>query len=115
MHHQLERDLGLDGTDRDMIALWLEEMEDIELPTSQFQTVRTVGQLVRLLRACKREGEQDERALRTQRMNRLVGVLTRARQRPQPRPRVRRCAAPRRAEISRNTPDVNAAALARHG
>jgi hypothetical protein len=108
MHHRLERDLGLSPLDRDMIALWLEEMESVELVPSEVQDARTVGQLVRMLRACKRESEADDRAQRHQKFRRFVGTLPRKRVRPHRYPRRSRL------ETILHSTQLHGATLCRH-
>lgn len=66
---QLERDWGLDRVELNVIALRLEEHEDVELRSQDLEKVHTVGQLVSLVRAIRRRDElqQDVTVVRTRR------------------------------------------------
>lgn len=72
---QLDNDLHLDALDRDLIALWLEDTEDVEIEGEAMQSAKTVGQLVRMLRSLKREHELAVRAETAQRFSHWVGVV----------------------------------------
>lgn len=81
----LDDDLHLDALDRDLVALWLEDTEDVEIGAEAMQSAKTVGQLVGILRSLKREHELAARAESAQRFSHWVGVVaqrgTRARTR----------------------------------
>lgn len=57
---QLERDWGIDRVELNVIALRLEEQEDVELRSRDLDDVHTVGQLVALVRATRRRDELEE-------------------------------------------------------
>jgi acyl carrier protein len=50
LHHRLDADLGLDPLDLVLVALRLEEIEDAEFPVAQLEMVRTVSDLVDVVR-----------------------------------------------------------------
>ncbi len=60
--HRFERDLGLNPLDVTLIALDLEEIEDIELPIDRLHELRTVAELTALARAVVRndDGHSDD-------------------------------------------------------
>jgi acyl carrier protein len=65
----LEQDWGIDRTERSVLALRLEEREDLEIPSAELEQVQTVGQLVALVRAIRRHDElaQEITSVRTRR------------------------------------------------
>ena len=54
---QLERDWGLERAEIQVIAVRLEEYEDVEIRSQDLELVHTVGQLVGLVRALRRREE----------------------------------------------------------
>ena len=79
MRDQLQGDLGLLPMDLDMVALWLEDLEGVELPSERLRSIRSVGQLVRMLREQKRAEEAEQSAERCLRLHRFVGPVARRR------------------------------------
>jgi acyl carrier protein len=76
MQH-LERDLGLDPLDLVLIALRLEDIEQIEFPMSRLEGAETVGDLTRILRAVRASEPAVpviRRASPSRRMRRSVGA-----------------------------------------
>ena len=54
---RLERDWGLDRVELNVVALRLEETEDLEIRGEELESVHTVGQLVALVRSIRRREE----------------------------------------------------------
>jgi acyl carrier protein len=54
---QLRRDWGLDSLELNVVALRIEQLEDVEIRSSDLETVHTVGQLILLVRAIRRRSE----------------------------------------------------------
>jgi acyl carrier protein len=57
---QLRRDWGVDSVELNVIALRIEEHEDVELRASDLENVDTVGQLIALVRAIRRRNQLAE-------------------------------------------------------
>jgi acyl carrier protein len=57
---RLRRDWGVDTVELHVIALRIEEEEDVELRASDLESVDTVGQLVALVRAIRRRNQLAE-------------------------------------------------------
>jgi acyl carrier protein len=54
---QLRRDWGVDPVELNVIALRIEEREDVEIRARDLENVDTVGQLIALVRAIRRRNE----------------------------------------------------------
>ncbi len=67
---RLEADWSLDGFDLVLIGVGLEEVLDVELPTSALGNVVTVGELVSLVRACAQVRPSGVHRIRTRRESR---------------------------------------------
>ncbi len=57
--HRFERDLGLHPLDVILIALELEEIEEVELPIDHLDELRTVAELTVLLRSMVRKNSAE--------------------------------------------------------
>jgi acyl carrier protein len=66
---QLRRDWGLDSLELNVLALRIEQLEDVEIRSTDLETVHTVGQLILLVRAIRRRSElaDDVTAVRSRR------------------------------------------------
>jgi acyl carrier protein len=58
----LEAELGLDPLDLVLVVLRLEEIEEIEFPVADLEHIRTVGDLVELVRAWSNPLSRSERS-----------------------------------------------------
>ncbi len=66
-HQRLEEDLGLDPLDLVLVVLRLEELGEVEFPVADLEGIRTVGDLVAVVRRwCGEEDEEEERPARNQ-------------------------------------------------
>lgn len=60
-HQRLEEDLGLDPLDLVLVVLRLEELGEVEFPVADLEGIRTVGDLVAVVRRwCGEEEEEEE-------------------------------------------------------
>jgi acyl carrier protein len=57
---RLRRDWGVDSVELNVIALRIEEQEDVEIRARDLENVDTVGQLIGLVRAIRRRNELAE-------------------------------------------------------
>lgn len=61
-HQRIEEDLGLDPLDLVLVVLRLEELGEVEFPVAELEGIRTVGDLVAVVRRWCGEEEEDEEA-----------------------------------------------------
>jgi acyl carrier protein len=57
---RLRRDWGVDPAELNVIAMRLEQQEDVEIRARDLESVETVGQLIALVRAIRRRDELAE-------------------------------------------------------
>jgi acyl carrier protein len=67
-NQMLRSDWGLDMLELNIIAARVEELEGIELRSTDLEAVHTVGQLIALVRAIRRRNDLAEEITRVQRM-----------------------------------------------
>lgn len=61
--HHFRRDLRLQPLDIVLVALAIEDVEDVELPIDELESVATVSDLTRLVRAADEDRRQAEKPL----------------------------------------------------